>query len=184
MSPHTTRRVFYAFVTALSVLILFGVAYLVAAIFSDTSTTSSYIEDNYSCAKIGIHCDTVVVPRTPSALNIFLAGLIEGTWFNHIAATALFMLVGLVAYWIRCRAQLFYGCIEIFAALTFAAGGLYSINVQNFRLFSAAIGLLAALRHRRFFSLPEINAAIRELVSQLNARVTRHLGTSRSCVVR
>src|ERR1700680_1557728 len=34
-------------------------------------------------------------------------------------------------------------------------------------------------RDRRFFSLAEINAAIRELVTHLNARVTRHLGTSR-----
>jgi len=37
----------------------------------------------------------------------------------------------------------------------------------------------AKLRNRRFFSLAELNAAIRELVTQLNARVTRHLGTSR-----
>src|SRR6202007_1467693 len=35
------------------------------------------------------------------------------------------------------------------------------------------------LRKRRFFSPPEINAAIRELLPQLNDRVTRHLGTSR-----
>ena len=39
--------------------------------------------------------------------------------------------------------------------------------------------IAAKLRNRRFFSLAEINAAIRELVMQLNARVTRHLGTSR-----
>jgi len=39
--------------------------------------------------------------------------------------------------------------------------------------------IIAKLRHRRFFSLAEINAAIRELVAHLNARVTRHLGTSR-----
>jgi transposase len=39
--------------------------------------------------------------------------------------------------------------------------------------------ITAKLRNRRFFSLPEINAAIRELVTQLNARVTRHLGKSR-----
>jgi transposase len=39
--------------------------------------------------------------------------------------------------------------------------------------------IIAKLRHRRFFSLAEVNAAIRELVTQLNARVTRHLGTSR-----
>ena len=39
--------------------------------------------------------------------------------------------------------------------------------------------IAAKLRNRRFFSLFEINAAIRELVRQLNARVTRHLGSSR-----
>jgi transposase len=39
--------------------------------------------------------------------------------------------------------------------------------------------IIAKLRNRRFFSLAEINAAIRDLVTQLNARVTRHLGTSR-----
>jgi transposase len=39
--------------------------------------------------------------------------------------------------------------------------------------------IAAKLRNRRFFSLAEINAAIRELVIQLNARVTRHLGKSR-----
>jgi transposase len=39
--------------------------------------------------------------------------------------------------------------------------------------------IVAKLRNRLFFSLSEINAAVRELVTQLNARVTRHLGTSR-----
>lgn len=39
--------------------------------------------------------------------------------------------------------------------------------------------ITAKLRNRRFFSLTELNAAIRELVTQLNDRVTRHLGTSR-----
>jgi transposase len=39
--------------------------------------------------------------------------------------------------------------------------------------------IAAKLRNRRFFSLAEINAVIRELTTQLNARVTRHLGTSR-----
>ena len=39
--------------------------------------------------------------------------------------------------------------------------------------------IIAKLRNRRFFSLVELNAAIRDLVTQLNARVTRHLGTSR-----
>jgi transposase len=39
--------------------------------------------------------------------------------------------------------------------------------------------ILARLRHRRFFSLAELNGAIRELVAELNARPMRHLGTSR-----
>jgi transposase len=39
--------------------------------------------------------------------------------------------------------------------------------------------ITAKLRNRRFFSLSELNAAIRDLTTQLNARVTRHLGTSR-----
>jgi len=39
--------------------------------------------------------------------------------------------------------------------------------------------IVARLRNRRFFSLAELNAAIRELVVALNDRVTRHLGTSR-----
>jgi hypothetical protein len=39
--------------------------------------------------------------------------------------------------------------------------------------------VLARLRHRRFFSLMELNAAIRELIDALNARPMRHLATSR-----
>jgi transposase len=39
--------------------------------------------------------------------------------------------------------------------------------------------IIAKLRNRTFFSLTEINAAILELVDGINARVTRHLGTSR-----
>jgi len=39
--------------------------------------------------------------------------------------------------------------------------------------------ILARLRKRRFFSLAEANAAIRELLDSLNAKVTRHLGASR-----
>jgi len=34
-------------------------------------------------------------------------------------------------------------------------------------------------RNRQFFSLVELNAAIQELVTRINDRVTRHLGTSR-----
>ena len=39
--------------------------------------------------------------------------------------------------------------------------------------------IVARLRNRRFFSLAELNAAIRDLVDGLNDRVTRHLGASR-----
>ncbi len=39
--------------------------------------------------------------------------------------------------------------------------------------------IVARLRNRRFFSLAKLNAAIRELLDQLNDRVTRHLGASR-----
>jgi transposase len=39
--------------------------------------------------------------------------------------------------------------------------------------------ILAALRNRKFFSLAELNAAIRGLLAKLNNRVTRHLGASR-----
>jgi transposase len=39
--------------------------------------------------------------------------------------------------------------------------------------------VLAALRHRRFFTLAELNAAIRDLVAQLNARPMKTLAVSR-----
>jgi transposase len=39
--------------------------------------------------------------------------------------------------------------------------------------------IVARLRHRVFFSLEEVNAAIREELTRLNARVSRHLGASR-----
>ena len=39
--------------------------------------------------------------------------------------------------------------------------------------------IIARLRNCRFFSLSEINEAIRELLCRLNGRVTRHLGASR-----
>ena len=40
--------------------------------------------------------------------------------------------------------------------------------------------ILARLRNRRFFSLPELNAAIRRLVDELNMRVMRGYGASRA----
>jgi len=39
--------------------------------------------------------------------------------------------------------------------------------------------IIAKLRNRQFFSLPELNAAIRDCVTDLNDRVSRHLGASR-----
>jgi len=39
--------------------------------------------------------------------------------------------------------------------------------------------ILAKLRNRQLFSLAEANAAIRDLLAELNNRTTRHLGTSR-----
>jgi transposase len=39
--------------------------------------------------------------------------------------------------------------------------------------------IIAKLRDRKFFSLSELNAAIAELVTQINNRVSRHLGASR-----
>lgn len=37
----------------------------------------------------------------------------------------------------------------------------------------------ATLRNRQFFSLGEVNAAIRPLLDRLNNKVSRHLGASR-----
>jgi transposase len=42
--------------------------------------------------------------------------------------------------------------------------------------------ILAVLRNRNFFSLADLNAAIRELVDKLNSRATRHLGSSRKAL--
>ncbi|MEO0430035.1 MAG: hypothetical protein AAF160_21685 [Pseudomonadota bacterium] len=39
--------------------------------------------------------------------------------------------------------------------------------------------IVARLRGRRFFSLAELNTAIRELLERFNGKVTRHLGASR-----
>lgn len=39
--------------------------------------------------------------------------------------------------------------------------------------------IVARLRNRRFFGLDDLNAAIRNLLDQLNNKVTRHLGASR-----
>jgi transposase len=42
--------------------------------------------------------------------------------------------------------------------------------------------ILARLRNRRFFSLAELNQAVRALLGDLNGRVTRHLGASRQAL--
>ena len=39
--------------------------------------------------------------------------------------------------------------------------------------------VIAKLRKRTFFSLAELNAAIRDCIDEINNRVTRHLGASR-----
>ena len=39
--------------------------------------------------------------------------------------------------------------------------------------------ILAALRHRTFFSFPELNVAIRDLLGTINHRLMKHLGASR-----
>ena len=39
--------------------------------------------------------------------------------------------------------------------------------------------IIAKLRNRQFFSLAELNAAIRDCIADLNARTSRHLGASR-----
>ena len=39
--------------------------------------------------------------------------------------------------------------------------------------------VLARLRHRQFFSLGELNIALRELTDELNTRTMRRLGSSR-----
>jgi hypothetical protein len=39
--------------------------------------------------------------------------------------------------------------------------------------------VIAKLRNRQFFSLSALNAAIAELLAQINTRVSRHLGASR-----
>jgi transposase len=39
--------------------------------------------------------------------------------------------------------------------------------------------IMARLRNQRFFSLDELNVAIRPLLDQLNSKITRHLGASR-----
>jgi hypothetical protein len=39
--------------------------------------------------------------------------------------------------------------------------------------------IIAKLRNRQFFSLSDLNAAIRDCVTTLNDRPSRHLGTSR-----
>jgi transposase len=40
--------------------------------------------------------------------------------------------------------------------------------------------VLAKLRHRRFFSLAELNAAIRDCVTAINAKIMRRVGKSRN----
>ena len=43
--------------------------------------------------------------------------------------------------------------------------------------------VLAKLRNRTFFSLAELNAAIRGCVAAINARIMRHVGKSRAVLL-
>ena len=51
--------------------------------------------------------------------------------------------------------------------------------LKRFQSSMQRSGVLRELRNRRFFSLAELNQAIRALLKDLNGRVTRHLGASR-----
>jgi len=57
-------------------------------------------------------------------------------------------------------------------------GGGSDRRALDCRVADAPFGT-ARLRNQRFFSLSELNAAIRVLLDRLNDRVTRHLGPSR-----
>jgi len=51
--------------------------------------------------------------------------------------------------------------------------------VVEAKVLVAQRGILAALRHRRFFSVAELNAAVWDLLPSLNDRLMKHLGVSR-----
>jgi hypothetical protein len=142
MSP--TKFGFFAFVALIAALFVAGLVYLLGLLFSFLPDNPTIDPGNaFTCTKLGINCDKIVQNPTPG--DRILAALIGKTWFQHIAVTSLFMLFGFLAYWCRCRAQFFYGFVEVFAALLFAAAFLYSINVQDFRFFRLAVGWLAAI---------------------------------------
>jgi transposase len=52
-------------------------------------------------------------------------------------------------------------------------------TIDIFDATTGEVQIIAKLRDRQFFSLPELNAAIRECLVTLNGRVSRHLGASR-----
>lgn len=63
-----------------------------------------------------------------------------------------------------------------------AALGASSYTFVEPAVLLATRWVIAKLRNRQFFSLPELNAAINVAVADLKARVTRHLGTSRKAL--
>lgn len=142
MPTKVNTFIFFVFISLILILFVAGIIYLIGLAISVTPNTTIDNGRAFTCAKLGLNCDHVI--SEPNAEDRILALLVGKTWFHHIAASSLFILFGFVAYFCRCRAQLLYGCIEVFAALIFAAAFLYSINVQNFRFFSAIVGLLAA----------------------------------------
>jgi hypothetical protein len=145
MSPPTTKTIFLLFVSILLLMFAVAVFYGMAWVLTDWSQRGINLEYGYSCAKLGLNCDKLTTPRDPSLGDIFLASFVGQTWTHHIVATAIFMAGGCMAYLCRCRAQVLYGFLEIFAALAFAAAFLYSINVQNIRMLSSMLGLLSPI---------------------------------------
>jgi len=143
MPPEANRLIFFVFLTSILILFVAGIVYLIGLAVSATPNVTIDAGNGFTCSKLGINCEKIL--SRPSSEDRLLALLVGKTWFHHVSVSSLFILFGFLAYLCRCRAQLLYGCVEVFAALVFAATFLYSINVQNFRLFSATVGLLAAL---------------------------------------
>jgi hypothetical protein len=76
------------------------------------------------------------------------------------------------AQWKECRAGLNYH-VEV-------EKHYYSVKAKvEVAVLLATRWIIAKLRNRQFFTLTDLNDAIRDCVTALNARVTRHLGTSR-----
>lgn len=137
-----TKYAFLVLLALLAILFVFGIAYALSIWMQVVPPEA--MANGYACGKLGLRCD-VAPMAVPSSYDKFLASLIGETWSDHLASSALFLFVGCLAYKFRCKAQALYGMLEVIAAVAFSATFLYSINVQNFRLFSATVGLLAAV---------------------------------------